>query len=544
MVTKWSGDPGESEPKSVYSDLSKIQVRIDQLVSKFIQPIERFRSYTSPNVTGQTLIQNDIKISNTRLESRCHTFYRILGLPIIAPDGDFFSPGFPILDKEHQEAVFAKIKTNGQSMRLAAAEREMQSQQKAALFTMKNADATVLSIVMGAPNCGRKFELDENSISLDSIPLNKQAIPDRTKYINQFYITKDDGIIENSFDSVSHQLAPFVTDAIIAANIEPKSGSDSVLIGVPFLDKSVLEYESNKYAARPGIEFILRLRLREHKLISQLQSSSQINNLNLSIPVDISEAGLITVGVSNDDASQLFALGFIENKTISDLRTTFYALIYKYHQAFISLDYVVKNIMWVPSPNSGGPESGTEVSTTFIKPKSFLDSWEIEGQIISLKVKSSLAKYQAEIGTNSDGSELSYSDFTISEFQNTVDDVENQLAQDEAARADLETSGSDALKIIELLGGEVSGLGLIDIIAIYLALWSVDVSVLLDLIDDAAAKRLNSITELQTDKTIARANKLGNAKEAYETLAKQILLNLAEADRALKILDRMPRQQI
>lgn len=54
---KWNGSPGESQPKSILNDITKIQLKIDQLVAQFIQPIERFRSYTSPNVTGD-LIQD------------------------------------------------------------------------------------------------------------------------------------------------------------------------------------------------------------------------------------------------------------------------------------------------------------------------------------------------------------------------------------------------------------------------------------------------------------------------------------------------------
>jgi hypothetical protein len=539
---KWNGNPGESQPKSILNDITKIQLNIDKLVAQFIHPIERFRSYTSPNVTGQDLIQNSLAISKRHVESRCHTFYRILGLPTISPDGGFFSPGYPILNAERQKAVFSKLDSKS-SIRLAAAERERQVQRKESLFTMKNADATVLSIVMGAPNCSRKFAIEKYNLTLDNIQFIPQAIPDRTKYLNQFYITNDDKLINNNFDSVLHQLVPFATDPVISANVEPKSGSGSVLVGAPFLDKKILEYESNKYALRPGIEFILRLRLREQHLISQLKSSIPIENLNLSIPVDKTEAGLITIGISNEDASQLFALGFISNKTVSDLLTTFYGLIFKYHQSLKSLDKVTKSIMWVPSPGSGGPESGTEISTAFIKPKSYLDSWEIDIQIINLKVKSSLAKYQTEIGYNTDGSALSYDNFTISEFQNVADDVEKSLAQAEASRANFENNGSDALRMIELLGGEVSGLGLIDIIAIYLALWSVDVEVLLDLIDDEAAKRLVNITELKTDKVIARANKLGNAKSAYEILANQIASILAEGDRTIEILEGMSKSE-
>jgi hypothetical protein len=52
--------------------------------------------------------------------------------------------------------------------------------------------------------------------------------------------------------------------------------------------------------------------------------------------------------------------------------------------------------------------------------------------------------------------------------------------------------GFENLKNIEMLVGTTSGLGLIDVIAIYLALWTVDIKVLLAMLDRDSFERFLS----------------------------------------------------
>jgi hypothetical protein len=526
-VTKdtWFNNVGDHFPKDPLDDIRAIDLDINDLVAKFMRPIDLYRSHVSPVVNGD-LIQADLSTSSSPSESRCHTFYRMLGLPTISPDGSLISPGFPLKDKDHQKSIDGKIPD---SVKKAISDRENGAQYRTNLFSARNGDTSVFGLSLATPNGQRKFSIDVGS--LDDITLTPQAIPARTQYINRFFQNSDGSAIVNKFETVSHPLAPFITDLVITSNVEPKSGSNSVLVGQPFLDKKDLEYESGKYAKRPGLEFIIRTKLRESNVLQSLLTAAQTVVPNIS-----TQAGLIGVGISEDDAARLFQEGLIDVYTVNDLFKTYKGLINVYYNAVKTIADIGKDIIWIPMPNEGGPESGSVVNSTFVVPSYYLDSWEIERRLSELKVKSLLAKTQVDIGTNDDNSSLVYGDFTISEFSNVANTFENDLADENSKRSSLEAQGSDALRIIEIIGGEVSGLGLIDIIAIYLSLWALDVPTLLNLIDDSAAARLNSITELANDATQNRVNSPGNSVTAYETLTSAVSSLLQYGD---YIFDRL-----
>lgn len=113
--------------ESILDDISSIDVNIEELKRKFIDPIEAIRSKSSPNILGQprTLVsEQDIQAAAQReldnagfntepQESRTHAFYRMLGLPVIADDFSFYNPGFnPFFsrdDKKYAESVASKV---------------------------------------------------------------------------------------------------------------------------------------------------------------------------------------------------------------------------------------------------------------------------------------------------------------------------------------------------------------------------------------------------------------------------------------------------
>jgi hypothetical protein len=532
VVTKdtWFNNIGDHSPKDPLDDIRAIDLDIGDLVAKFLRPIDLFRSHVSPDVNGD-LVQPNLSTSTSPTESRCHAFYRMLGLPTISPDGNLVSSGFPLKDQDRQKSINDNIPDG---VKKAISDRENGALYRTNLFSVRNADTSVFGLSLATPNGQRKFAVDMGS--LDDITLTPQAIPARTQYINRFFQHADRSAITNKFESVSHQLAPLITDLVIASNVEPKSGSNSVLVGQLFLDKKDLEYESGKYAKRPGLEFIIRTKLRESNVLQSLvtAAASVLPNIN-------TQAGLIGVGISEDDAARLFQEGLIDVYTVSDLFKTYKGLVNVYYNAVKAIADIGKDIIWIPMPNEGGPESGSVVNSSFVVPSYYLDSWEIERRLSELKVKSILAKTQVNIGTNADNSSLVYSDFTISEFSNVANTFESDLADEDSKRSSLEAQGSDALRTIEIIGGEVSGLGLIDIIAIYLSLWALDVPTLLNLIDDAAAARLNAIPDLANGATKNRVNKPGEAAAAYETLTSAVSSLLQFGDYVFDRLKGSPK---
>lgn len=525
---------GEFQAESPIDDYSCMDLDINSLVARFLQPIDRFRSRNAPNATGP-LKQSQLTSENSTQESRAHAFYRMLGLPTIAPDGKLFNPGFNPLREGEENTRQANIASSiPHNMKMLISTRENRARTYQGFFARGMEAASVLSIALGTPKGQRKFSVSDTGIeSLSEPNFQIQQIPARKEFITTNYKKKDGSEISVTFDSVQHILAPFMTDPVISSNLDPVSGSSSVVIGAPFLDKKDLEYERGKYAPRPGLEFILRLRLRQQSAnpgLQELDFSELVSEISEDRQREIASA-ISGIGIQEDDLSKILSgIGYVELYTLDDLVRIYKGLISLYVQNVEIIEDVSKQIIWVPLANEGGPEFGTEVSTGFVLPKRFLD-WEVERRIWKLDAKSSMAKRQIDIGENNDGTPLEFKDFAISEFQNLANTFDEDLQEANNERAQLEADGSNALRAIEIISGEVSGLGLIDIIAIYMALWSVDVSVLLDLLDDPAAKRLNDIVELKTEATVARAARYGNAKESYEKLARRINSILSYGDR-------------
>jgi hypothetical protein len=536
----------ETEAETVINDYQSVDLDIDSLVSKFIRPIDRYRSRNAPNVLGP-LKQPGLSSRDTFGESRTHAFYRMLGLPVIAPDGKLFNPGFnPLLDAVENTRRQSIVSAIPVAVKKRVQLREGESRGKIATFSSGNELATVVGLTMGLRSGQRNFAIaDRESIqSLEDPPEQLLPIPQREIWLRKTYKRKDGQEIADTKTnkSVSHILAPFTTDPVICSNLDPNSGSQSVVIGAPFLEKENLEHESNKYLKRPGIEFILRLRLRQQNVAEQtgiaidnIDLSQFTNEINSDQQREIAATLTDDIGASPDDVKEVLeGSGRIELYTLNNLVRMFKGLVHLYVESLETIEDARNQIIWIPLPNDGGPERGSKVSTLFVVPKMYLDTWEIERRISNLQIKAALANMQMDIGETADETPLSFGDFAISEFQNIARAFEEQLQEERNNRDNIEAKASNALRVIEFIGGEVSGLGLLDIIAIYMALWSLDVTVLLSLIDDGAAQRLNQITELKTADTEARANGEVDALNAYQRLAERIQTILSYADRLLQ----------
>ena len=75
-----------------------------------------------------------------------------------------------------------------------------------------------------------------------------------------------------------------------------------------------------------------------------------------------------------------------------------------------------------------------------------------------------------------------------------------------SARASTTSAAETALKTIEIIMGEFSGLGLADILAIYTALWTIDLDALVSMLDDEAFDRMYQFfPQLHCPNVVARA---------------------------------------
>jgi len=532
----------EETAESIIDDYQSIELNIDGdggLISKFIRPIDEIRSKSSPEPTGP-LDQQDATPANDLKESRAHAFYRLLGLPTIAPNGKYFSPGYDtrvrsdLSLQEIREEINDAIPPN---VKRAISARESEARERYAYFANRSVNTAVYGLALATPKGQKPINMIDASINaLEEADEQLFEIESRNSFITTRFMQKDESEITNTFSSVRHKLRPFMTDPVIDANVSPNSGSANVRIAAPFISEDQAEESKGKLLRRCGLEFILRLRLRERSL--EELAEEQSDNIDLSLFPDeiaVNESVLLNtlleLGISRDDISKLSGSSLLDVQTIQDLTKTYKGLIGEYVGAIETIENVYKDINWSPLPEKGGPEKGTKINNIYISPKKFESTWELNQRIYRLEHKAAVAKRQDDLGLDQDDVELGTNRFAIQAYQNVGKLFAEEFASAKAELDRQEAIGSNALRTIELISGEVSGLGLIDIIAIYMALWSVPVSVLLNLLDDRAAARLGKITALQTSDVIDRISGTGDALSAYADLEERIISILSYGDR-------------
>lgn len=530
---------GEVQEENELDDFNSIDLDIESLREKFILPIDQYRSRSAPNIFAEMYSNNNSgSLNETSLqESRTHAFYRVLGLPAIDQNGRYFNPGFNPKNRYQKEQADIN-KSISSLVKKATSQRELDARARFNIFNNESLNSSIYSVILGRANCQKRFMLMDKGIdSLNGFDPQKISKETERKKLISFNFKKKNGddIDEDTYGNISHILRPFVTDPIICSEVVPKSGDLSVMVGVPFLENDDREYESGKYVKRPGLEFILRLRLRQQNILetaenyfNQIDLKTLDGEISIDRKRDIASV-LSNIGVNDVDISRVLnGISALELYTLNDLVKTYKGLVYLYFDSIQTIEEVSKQIIWTPICNVGGPEMGSEVFTRYIIPKLGLDTWQIEHQITQLQVKNIFSKNQADIGDD-----ILYSDFVISEYQNMNKIFSEELQRLENERIKLESDGSNALRIIEYIDGEVSGLGLIDILAVYMAMWSIDISILLDLLDDTSIERLNKISQLQTSAVEERTNRIGNVdiNTSYKTFENRIMSILSYGDR-------------
>jgi hypothetical protein len=540
----------ETTPENSIEDFQDIDVDLQTLIAKYITPIEQIRSRNAPNVSaGVKAKQEDQPTTGTPTnkepqESRAHAFYRSLGLPIISEEGKYYNPGFnpkrTAKEKKDQLAISTKISSVVKEMQ---ARRETDAKTRLNIFKNAGLDAAILSTAISIPTAQKPFRVMDAGLEdvLDK-DLQIVSLPYRKGYLDSFYKLADGTSPGTSFNSkISHMLRPFTTDPVISTQLSPRTCE----ICVPFPEtKEDTAIERNTHLKRCGLEFILRLRLRERNVLEEQKSSLSFSDIQKTIGVTgdltqltLSQIASVIQGKISDSSDAdikkaLEASLYIELYTLNDLVRSLKGLVDLYANKLTELEKIKQKIIWTPLCSIKGPEGGTTIMSGFLYPDVFLPTWTLEKRIIQLKIKSQTAKMQQDIGNS-----LNFNDFIVSEFHNVSNVWEQELKDAEQQKSRYEKNASDILRTIELITGEISGLGLIDILAIWISLWSLDISVLLDLLDDGAADRLYKEKDLRTAEVESRHSRngsvdiVGNEYSALDSLDSRIVNVLDFADK-------------
>lgn len=494
--------------ESSSDDVQSVGFNLDEAVKQFIDPIERKRSHAAPLILNTTLtkqpnengynaaVQNDLNhasVDTTKAqESRAHAFYRMLGLPVMDKDGKIYNPGFnpnnTAKDLERYTNIDNNISKDIISMQRT---RETNVRKINNMFYNSLVDSSVFAIVQVLPKKFQVINKNKNFNEFDNQQLNIKS----RSFIVDNYQLSDGTAISNNFTNYFHVLRPFMVNPVIERTTQ--SVGRKARICQPFLkDKQSTNLENDTYLDRPGIEFILRLRLKEQNYQNQLNqiavdissktvaSVQDTTNIPLSQLKEVAFALLDDNKISNNDINNLLnGYNSFELTNINKLVRTINAAIEEFNKAFDSLWKVYTVLDWTPLPGKYGLEYPKQMELGTVVQKKQLTS-ELDRNILILQLKAELAKTR---GISSDKDIGSYS---IEFFENTDSRFTHELGDLEHQRIGWINRGANNLRTIEVIAGEQSGLGLIDILAIYTALWAVDLDVLIGLLDNEAFQRL------------------------------------------------------
>lgn len=509
-------------------DIQDVENDIEKLKAKYLTPVDNLRSFAKPgpvfsNQSGAEF--KGMQTDNLRpLESRAHAFYRYVGFPVATPDG-FYNPGHQPggqflsevggtndvarakanVDEKFQNSQFIEIVND----------REELHEINRSVFARRDLNSSLYAILLREKP---PFQvLDENKGPFDIDKQNFEVSIRRTSALGFFsentnleesQVSFLQEIIGPSFSNGRKILRPFVVNPRIEITTQP----DRNRIAVPFLsDKEALVVEKKGKTPisvkRPGIEFIIRERLRKSsdEAVEFLENIEKIANNDVSpssftapegkqpqVPIDVVTLRNFVEAVLGDNdinpvsVLELQGITTVQVKVISNLVKTIKSVINQLIRSMKIIDEARSIINWVPFPSVDGPEQGARGARLNLD-KISTDLNPLDDYIKKLRLKELVEKHR--ISQETDLGEFAYPG-SASIKDSNLSKIRKELNKRTRQRNDIANGAFQAMGRIDTITGEVSGLGLIDVLCIYVALWSMNERSLISMLDDDAFARL------------------------------------------------------
>jgi hypothetical protein len=498
-------------PDDNSDDVSSIDSNISNLVKRFIAPIDNIRSMSKPGSQTVSKTTNSIipiaknnfanlTINNSQsIESRAHAFYRMLGLPVAVASGGFYNPGFDPNAKEtftKHSGIDSKIDPAIQNMLDL---REIVPQGKKQIFSNQDINASIYALLLRYPLPFNVLKQGLQPFDIDQQTFTVTTRADAANILALVNPDLSDAITSGAsgFFGSAHILKPFIVDPRIASTVMPDSNS----ICVPFLpDKNSTKISGTNYLQRPGLEAIIRQRLTDQvtdvtflNAVSNVisgQNSPSINtyNLNRQTLTDTIDALTANNNVSASATDSFSNFTNTQATMVSQLIQTIKTVIIQLASAMTKIDTVKLKINWFPVPSVDGPGTGS-VGASLSRTGTSCAYSKLDNDIVQLRINKLNTQYQ--LTSQPDVGQFA-SPFSGSAAPDQIKVFNDQLEQSVSQRDKLAQDAFDAMGIIENITGEISGLGLIDVLAIYTALWAIDINTLVNFLDQDAFQRLST----------------------------------------------------
>lgn len=532
-----------AEPTS-FQDFQNFNIDLSKLYTEIVtNQIDKYRSnadlkYVLTGLSSKEADVNYIHASAVNLEtqppiggivppyyeSRCHAFYRSIGLPVVDPTGenDYFNPGYnPELNTNADKisrcvnisnnfikSELGKISINRQDYLLRLLD----------IFSVSDINSTVLSLSLinkrklsniMEKNVGNTLGLQANDQDyvIDYTDANNDDMLAYVEYINGSTEANLPNKLStfNSKVGRKHIIRPFITDPRLAFTAKSKS------FNVPFLQ------EPSSFSP-PILEKVCRERF-------SVASGSALLSAYEKATLDYAAQQL---KIDSSLTSTFGDQGIIERKIYVSFINYSRALSKKIKQNIKIIKQAQTKYHLLPIPSSNGPEFGLKTSQIEFQDTAY--NTDLDKLIINLSISDIISNLESSIKSfinpnNNNSVTAAASPITgktaISIFPTDItqtigsgNNVQSQLKSLTGSRDKIFKQVNQSLQELEYALGEFSGLGLCDIYIIQTALYLIKKEALLGLLDTDARERMKKNQELNTGLTplgiIASLNELEN----------------------------------
>jgi hypothetical protein len=507
-----------------YQDNQNLDIDIDKIYTDFIQEIDASRSIVNISNQGNQAFLNNlnknnitslaklVKVETTPQESRCHAFFRLIGFPVVAEDGRYYNPGFDIVKTSSKTITIEKkieIANNSiKGFRALSFRRETYVNSILQTFSL-NESISAIALALSSSTQIRNFSVpvtvtDNFDTSIESQSYASNLLGQIGKYNNVSLLEYvDEGgnkpILSKLNKIRYHFIKPFVVDPRIDFSVAPAHRK----VAVPFVtNKSDLLISENTYVKRPLLEKVIRERFALQNPNDVIGVSGQnIRNYILNVP-SVRDDPLIKQMV--DDVFNLNEVPQFE-KFLNIIRTMLNRLV----DSQKTIQVVQSKYYWLPIPSTTGPEGGCTVKSVIISENipdgpnnSFITT--ADRALITNILKQAANQFNAQtaqVDGTPDVGGFAFDNFKLT-FDTDTSEALGDIVSGEVSRLSRQrtkdmSDANEALRAIEIIMGEFSGLGLCDIVAIMGALYIMPKEDLLGFLDEDAFPRMIDALDLQ-----------------------------------------------
>ncbi len=524
---------------------------IDKIYNDFIKYIDSKRSNVNVNdPNNQNLFNkitassfsgsfiNSLKSEFTSQESRCHAFYRLIGFPVSSSQGKIYNPGHDTMVEEGRN-VTAEFKAEVANdpypeFKKLVDKREIYLNDFLSIFANRSSiDSWVMAL--SSSNFRESFAapfkvedpLDFNPEN-QSYNISDKGLSYEKTILFKEYLNNAETPPEKYTNKRYHIIKPFLVDARIEL-----SAPSSKKISVPFAKgDSFLKVSDIASVEKPMIEKVIVDRFAPSDDLDKIGSASQ------NVVEYIKKFSLIKDESLIKDISSGKIFKITDQKMFEKYFNIIRSMMLELYKAKNKIIFAQKNYYYLPIPGPNGTESGSSINPVFPRLIDTLNTPK-DNKIAIASFNNNLASLSREIasmdGTPDPGG------YALSKFTNAFDPTTSGSFKSNSAksledlnerRSEVLKQANEALKTIEIINGEFSGLGLCDIIVIMGALYLMPTNSLLGFLDQDAYERAKLFV-----KGIPETNP-STINQALSDLGKTALSFYNIADKIYKDLDR------